>query len=107
MKQKKKLSKAEMRVTLAKDVIRTIKYNQSVVVTEGQYLGGSLGRSIEDMIDEDLDGSIEKQDARDVIKRLLKDGAICSICAKGALLLSHVLRNDKMTLGRFNTLISD
>lgn len=91
-----------MRVTLAKDVIRTIKTNNAVSVEQGSYIDGRLSEVLNDMVELEDKG---RTDARKVLKRL--KGTPCIICAKGALLLTHVLRNDKMNLQRFVDLAAD
>ena len=99
MKQAKKQSKAEQRVTLARDVIRQIQ--GWLEVEAGAYITGDLFYTITDQVELENGG---KQDARKVLKKLRREGEPCTVCAKGALLIAHVLRNDKMKLERFQKL---
>lgn len=95
-----KAEKEKMRVALARDVIRTIRGSRTIEIQDGAYIEGGLAYRIEEQI-ECKNGS---KDARTVIKRFMRQGESCSVCAKGALLIAHVLRNDKMSLRKFHKL---
>lgn len=83
-----KMTKAEARVEIAKDVL---KHLRSLNVEEGYYLDGGY---------EPIRGVGSKDDAQKYINKMAK----CRVCALGACLISHVRLFDQVPirrLGRF------
>ena len=107
-KAKRKLTIREKRVQLAKDVIKHVSsYDNQIEVSAGSYIEGNLAYVIAQKLDygndddvPESDDDVPESDAREFLKATLPKTP-CDVCAKGALLISHVLRNDKMSLKRF------
>jgi len=100
------MKRTEMRVALARDVLKQIKASRLRVVS-GRYVDGPLQTALKRKLNSaapDMWSPVPDEvcnlDARDLIKGEFK-GKPCSTCAKGALFVAHVLRNDKVTLERF------
>lgn len=91
------MNKPEMRVALARDVIKQLKTKQ-LVATHGGYVTGPLKNKANRK--NWADDSSDDLNMRDLIKGEFKEDS-CYVCAKGALFLAHILRNDKVTLNQF------
>jgi hypothetical protein len=88
-----KQTKAEkMRVALAKDVQLQLK-SRAFRVETGNYCSGTAYDTVYNLGDTKPDG-----DVRNLVGSKLTK---CTVCAKGALLIAHVLRNDKITVDEF------
>ena len=79
-----KMTKAQQRVTIAKDVIAGIKAKR-LVANHDVYLG--LGHKEENAIDDNPEGSLQEQ---------LKSIPECTVCAKGALFVCTVARRNQV-----------
>lgn len=87
-----KMSRADQRVTIARDVLKELA-NNVLVVSEGEY------SNIEN--DDELEiGFIENdtRSLRDLLPKITK----CNVCAKGALLICIVARRNKVTVKQFD-----
>jgi hypothetical protein len=85
--QMKQTKKEKLRVQIARDVLKHLN-TRGVKVKTGQYVDGPV---YEAMYERSCDLELD-QDAQ----KLLRKVKPCTICAKGAILIAHVLRNDKM-----------
>lgn len=85
----KKLTKAQRRVAIAKDVLKWIPKSN---IRRGSYITGSLPSELTPKPKEQLQKYI-----RDMTSR-------CSVCALGACMLSHVRLFDKLTVGEFGAI---
>lgn len=81
----KTASRAEKRVMIAKDVIRAIEAKQ-IIPTHGDYFS----------VDVDYDKRPRDEES---LKELLPTLPACNVCAKGAILLCSVARQNKVTFG--------
>jgi hypothetical protein len=79
------MSRAEKRVAIAKDVIRAI-HGKQLIPTHGEYF--SLG--------EPVDSHPEDHAS---LQELLPSLPACNVCAKGAILVCAVARQNKVTFG--------
>ncbi len=84
-------TKAEkMRVLLAQDVQAQLRKRGGFRVETGSYIDGALYDKACAISEDQGD-----KDARTVLKGELTK---CTVCAKGALFIAHIIRNDKVTV---------
>jgi hypothetical protein len=95
IKKKKRLTKVERRLAVVKDAIKQIKLNK-YVAEAGSVI--SARGELEEVINNETE-------AKEVLKKLLKkkDGApICNVCARGALLVSTIHKENNFVLSDLN-----
>jgi hypothetical protein len=90
---KTRLSRAEQRVVIAKDAIKQLR--AEIYHAEG-------GTYVEERFDKKL---VKCTSASKLQGLLLKSKSLCSVCAKGALLLSTIRKFNTITPGEFNTIL--
>lgn len=79
------MTPSEKRVTLAKDVISQLKKNK-LSAQSGIYVDLLLDNKVEDS---------------EQLNKVLKKQGTCEVCAKGALFISHIMRNNHFTIGDY------
>jgi hypothetical protein len=88
------ISKAEMRVTIAKDALQQLKA-EKIIAVSGSYYGTELIDELDKMVVKDDDNKKYKVQAQPFLKKRVNP---CRVCAKGALFLSAVRKYNKATL---------
>lgn len=82
----KRLTITEKRVVVAKDALKQLKAERFVAQI-GHYLGMDITQALE-----------EVEDRTCQAQPYLKDAKVCTVCAKGALLLSAIRKFNKATI---------
>lgn len=96
---KKKLTKVQRRLAVVKDAIKQIKLNKYIPIS------GDVVEFLDGNIKDDISNA-EDVDAKQVIKNLLKqDAPVCSVCARGSLLVSIVHKENNFKLSEFNSCV--
>lgn len=89
-----RLSKAAKRVALAKDVLEQIKAKR-YSPTSGVYVEVNATEAAEEF-------GLSNLDDLEANKALLTGMASCTVCAKGALFMSHVMKTNDCTIDQAN-----
>lgn len=79
------MTDSEKRVTLAKDVISQLKKNK-LNACSGTYL---------------MIINLDNVEDNEQLNKVLKKQGTCEVCAKGALFISHIMRNNHFTVGDY------
>lgn len=93
-----RLSKAEMRVIVAKDALAQLRHER-YVATSGTYIGSELLQRIGGPEEDDFGDTCYRNWDSPLQALLLKDKGECDVCAKGALFLSAVRKFNSATVG--------
>ena len=87
---KKKLTKAEMRVAVAKDALKQLEL-EKYKACRGTY------------VDWNLEDKIRESDEDEQVQKIIKEHeSTCQICARGALLMSSIRKFNDVTVKDFN-----
>lgn len=112
---KNKMSKEEMKVAVAKDVIALIRTNK-IKATSGEYFSttfnlspiGRMKRFFKNIFvnrpgsDFEIEGVLkEGMQLQDVIPNILGKSVECEVCARGAAFLAYVKRFNNVKIGKF------
>lgn len=87
LKKWSEMTPSEKRVTLAKDVISQLK-KEKLNACSGTYL----------MID-----NLDNVEVNEQLNKVLKKQGTCEVCAKGALFISHIMRNNHFTIADYHS----
>lgn len=95
----KKLSKAKQRIEIAKDVIVQLK-NKTYFAETGTYVGAELTEGAEQMF-----GICYVDELNTQTNLAMKMGMInCDVCAKGALVMSHIMKTNDCETNELDSL---